>query len=184
MSIFTLVLKSKLIVGEGNMYFYNVSVAIKNLFSSGRLKDILLNIDRLGNALSGGKATNTISARVGYHYYVTKSVYWEILAVIINHMFEPLDGQDHCGKAWLDAGRQHHADGSDKAKFLLSWFILYFYFLAAFLVRVYVLVVPSKLYDDAEPPSIIKTLVLAIVGGLFYAYCSWAFYKILIWVII
>jgi len=72
---------------------------------------LFVSIDQLGNALAGGNADNTISARVGYynyHYpYKDNKIpwYWELLRKIIDITFYPVDGDSHCHEAYHnDAG--------------------------------------------------------------------------------
>ena len=72
---------------------------------------LFVSIDQLGNAIAGGNADNTISARVGYynHHYTFESNevpwYWSWFERIINTTFYPVDGPNHCHEAYHnDAG--------------------------------------------------------------------------------
>ena len=63
----------------------------------GWLYSVLIAIDQLGNALAGGYADSTISARVGYNARdaaPASSNYWRLLEWVINYTFMPLDGRD------------------------------------------------------------------------------------------
>lgn len=64
------------------------------------IKQVLTAIDQLGNALAGGNADMTISARVGHHAASPGYAWpWVLLETIINWAFEPVDGENHCIKA-------------------------------------------------------------------------------------
>lgn len=71
---------------------------------------LFVSIDQLGNALAGGNADNTISARVGFytnhHYDKGKEPwYWCWFEKIIDTTFYPVDGPNHCHEAYHnDAG--------------------------------------------------------------------------------
>lgn len=63
------------------------------------LGHILLAIDKLGNAISGGHHNNTISGRIGYyanHAMTITKWYWILLQYIVDFTFYPLDGPEHC----------------------------------------------------------------------------------------
>lgn len=64
--------------------------------------NIGISTDKWGNSFSGGSHNNTISARVG-DYSNRKGVYslfWCVLEWIINFAFYPVDGPEHCYKAF------------------------------------------------------------------------------------
>ncbi len=72
---------------------------------------LFVSIDQFGNALAGGNADNTISARVGYynhHYQFERGKvpwYWSWFERVINTTFYPVDGPHHCHEAYHnDAG--------------------------------------------------------------------------------
>lgn len=61
-----------------------------------------IGFDKAANTWSGGSHNNTISARVG-DYSNRKgrySLFWAILEWIINFAFLPVDGPEHCYKAF------------------------------------------------------------------------------------
>ena len=71
------------------------------------ISNLFVSIDQLGNALAGGNADNTVSARVGYynhHYpeYQKEGVpwYWSWFENIIDFTFYPVDGWGHCHEAY------------------------------------------------------------------------------------
>mgnify|MGYP001026038592 FL=1 len=91
------------------------------------LYTVLIAIDQLGNALSGGYADSTISARVGYnarHSNPLTRKYWCFLQWLINYCFYPLDGADHCYQAYLSGNKSHYRDGSDLMRVILSVLIV------------------------------------------------------------
>ena len=94
----------------------------------GYVKNILISIDQLGNAIAGGNPDNTISSRVGYFSQVGKSItsmYWRTLEKIINFAFWPVDGPNHCQLAFEDDPEETFYDGgSDFVRFVLSLIII------------------------------------------------------------
>ena len=94
----------------------------------GWLYSVLIAIDQLGNALAGGYADSTISARVGYNARHSASVrknYWRLLEWVIDYTFLPLDGPNHCYQAYLAGNKTHYRDGSDAMRVVLSILILF-----------------------------------------------------------
>jgi len=92
------------------------------------LYSVLIAIDQLGNALAGGYADSTISARVGYnahHAGPAMQNYWRLLEWVINYTFLPLDGPNHCYQAYLAGNKQHFRDGSDLMRVILSSLIFF-----------------------------------------------------------
>jgi len=66
------------------------------------IKNILIAIDQLGNAIAGGNPDCTISGRTGYYQYnAAKQVrwYWFILSRVVDFTFYPFDGHGHCKQA-------------------------------------------------------------------------------------
>jgi len=94
----------------------------------GWLYSVLIAIDQLGNALAGGYADSTISARVGYnvrHAAPQRQNYWRLLEGIINYTFLPLDGPDHCYQAYFAGNQTYYRDGSDLMRVILSSLIIF-----------------------------------------------------------
>jgi hypothetical protein len=94
----------------------------------GWLYTVLIAIDQLGNALAGGYADSTISARVGYNARHSASVrqnYWRLLEWVIDYSFLPLDGPNHCYQAYLSGNNTYYRDGSDLMRVVLSSFIFF-----------------------------------------------------------
>jgi len=89
--------------------------------------NILVAIDQLGNAIADGNPDNTISARVGHfasHKYQSKiKVYWKTLERIINSTFAPIQGPDHCYKAWQAEADEDDTQGSYLARVILAFFV-------------------------------------------------------------
>lgn len=103
------------------MYFKNLARAVHVVFYSKSILALLLNIDRLGNALTAGDYRATVSARVGYHAQKLQP-YWIVLEWIIDQTFYPVDGRDHCNRAYHyeKAKGYKHRRGNDIALLLLS----------------------------------------------------------------
>lgn len=70
----------------------------------GYIKNILVGIDQLGNAMAGGNPDNTISARVGYNVNHLDTIsylkYWKFLEWVIDSTFFPIDGDNHCDNSY------------------------------------------------------------------------------------
>jgi hypothetical protein len=67
------------------------------------VKNILIAIDQVGNALAGGNPDNTISGKTGYMALNAKSYarwFWLMLEALIDTTFMPFDGWGHCFDAW------------------------------------------------------------------------------------
>lgn len=93
------------------MYWYHVSRALMKILYSGSFLIFLLNIDRLGNALSGGSHMNTVSGRVGSKVLTSAHPFWRFLERVIDKTFEPIDGEAHCYRAFIwEAERIEHIE--------------------------------------------------------------------------
>ena len=69
------------------------------------LKNILVSIDQVGNAIAGGNPACTISGRIGYFSYNSKRPfvwYWNLLAFIVDATFYPFDDHKHCYQAYMN----------------------------------------------------------------------------------
>lgn len=97
------------------MYKNNLWRAILQLFSSYSFLHLLINIDRLGNALCAGHYRATVSARVGYFELTKKgNKYWAILVKVIDETFRPIDGPNHCYRAYLWEKKQNEEAGRSR----------------------------------------------------------------------
>lgn len=66
------------------------------------IKNILVSIDQVGNAIAGGNPDCTVSGRTGYFQYNAVKPYvwyWHLLAFVIDLTFYPFDGHGHCKQA-------------------------------------------------------------------------------------
>lgn len=82
------------------MYFRNLWLSICAIFHSKTFRELLLNIDRMGNAVCSGDYRFTVSARVGYFVTHRANWYWRLLEWAINNAFYPIDGSNHCFEAY------------------------------------------------------------------------------------
>lgn len=88
--------------------YYKVLLAIRGIDKrySSYYFNIFYFVDVLANALTAGHPDVTVSGRVGYysyHYNVKRKIfrpYWKLMGHIIDFTFKPLDGEDHCRKAY------------------------------------------------------------------------------------
>ena len=99
---------------ESTSYLYRVAVAF----------------DQLGNTFAGGEPDSSISARAGYYANTEKEQpkylwYWKMLEQIINFAFWPVDGEDHCKRAYK-RDEENHEEGSILAKVFLFLLTLAF----------------------------------------------------------
>ncbi len=115
------------------------------------LLGVLISIDQLGNAIAGGNPRSTISARTGYN--VRNSAcqnrdFWKFLASIINYAFYPIDGPDHCDKAYRYDIDGNYREGNDVMRMVLSVFVVVSCVFIAVCTRLYTLFVPSAHYKN------------------------------------
>ena len=85
--------------------------------------NVLIAIDQLGNAITGGNPDNTISARAAHFSRFSDSKfkhYWKIIEKIIDLTFEPVDGENHCLKSYHNEKGHHFGEGSDIARGILG----------------------------------------------------------------
>ena len=81
--------------------------------------NLLVSLDQLGNAITGGEPDSTISARIGF-FSLTKSKYWGFMRSIVDFTFDPVDGPDHCLDAYKKDSDEKFKRGNDIALFFLS----------------------------------------------------------------
>ena len=87
------------------------------------LKNILVSIDQLGNAIAGGNPDCTISGRIGYYSNHASHLtrwYWLILQFIVNFTFYPLDGVEHCHYAYHNEENEKYIAPKGFLIFILS----------------------------------------------------------------
>jgi hypothetical protein len=111
-----------------------------------RILRILIIIDQIGNALTGGNPNAVISSRVAYFANIKKTSfqpYWKILEWIINYAFYPIDGPDHCLRSLNKDTESNYKQGSDLAKALLGIIIIIACFFIAITIRIMILIIPS-----------------------------------------
>jgi len=114
------------------------------------MRNVLIGIDQLGNAVAGGNPDVTVSARVGYN---AKNVegktryYWLLMEFIINFTFYPLDGPEHCYEAYMADKDEVHKHGSDWMRAVLSIFIIVGCAFLSVITRLYVLIFPKAHYS-------------------------------------
>lgn len=95
--------------------------ALKELY----FLNLVIAIDQLGNAIAGGSADCTVSARVGYFSYrkyknKILNGYWLALRTVIDFAFYPLDGEEHCRQAYVDDADELFIHGTDWALAVLG----------------------------------------------------------------
>jgi len=116
------------------------------------IKGVLIAIDQLGNAIAGGNPDVTISARTGYfaNEFKTKlQFYWKTMEYIINFAFYPIDGPDHCHKAYKADEDESHKAGSDFMRAILGLITIAACILISILTRVYVVILPGVKFKNA-----------------------------------
>ncbi len=89
--------------------------------------NILIAIDQLGNAIADGNPDNTVSARVGFfasEYHKSKlKRYWKALEWTINFTFEPVQGREHCRRAWEAEQDETDTQGTYISRIILGIFV-------------------------------------------------------------
>ncbi len=115
------------------------------------LGNVLVAIDQLGNALAGGRPDTTISARTGFHAENSSHVtryYWLMMQSFIDFAFLPIDGPNHCRKAYLRDKAGYYLEGSDFMRSLLGVFIIVSCAFISIVTRVYVLIFSEAKFQD------------------------------------
>lgn len=120
--------------------------------------DIFVSIDQFGNTLAGGNPDNSISARVGYfskhaHSNFSKG-YWRNLARLIDFTFWPVDGKDHCHRAYhSNAGHEFPKKWKRWVLFILSilvgasCFVLFVPFWLFWIPRIFIPFKDNRILD-------------------------------------
>ena len=106
---------------------------------------VLIAIDQLGNALSGGHPVTTISARVGFFSANARKgiLYWRWIERLIDFTFYPIDGPRHCYHAWQSDRNKLFRFGNDIARFFLSTLMIIVNPIIAIVLRLAVFIRPS-----------------------------------------
>lgn len=96
--------------------YYSELVTTKQLVKkSSWIMNILVAIDQLGNAITGGNPDSTISARIGYFMSIcTGSLkkYWRFLEAVVDFTFQPIDGKKHCKQAYESDKEEYFNKGN------------------------------------------------------------------------
>jgi len=58
-------------------------------------------ISQLGHTISGGAADVSISGKTGYKNLVKPPWYWKLNRKIVDFAFYPIDGNEHCFRAYM-----------------------------------------------------------------------------------
>lgn len=115
---------------------------------------VLVSIDQLGNTIAGGNPDVTISARTGYFANIKKTglrFWWRCMENIIDFAFKPIDGPNHCLRAYrADQQEGNHREGNDIARALLGIFVILASFPISIITRVWVLLVPGCKYNAVD----------------------------------
>jgi hypothetical protein len=85
--------------------------------------NVLIAVDQLGNAITGGNPDNTISARAGFFSRFSDSKFkhfWTIVEKIIDKTFEPVDGKNHCLKSYHNEKGHSFDEGNDVARGIMA----------------------------------------------------------------
>lgn len=91
------------------------------------MKRFLIALDQLGNTIAGGSEDATISARIGYHVVNKPNRYWEALRFLVDSLFEPLEGDNHCKRAYHKDMGETFKGATFFARVLLFWGVLAFF---------------------------------------------------------
>ena len=86
--------------------------------------EVVIAIDRMFNAIAGGRSEITISARLGYLYYKRPSPWATILMRIVDFTFKPVDGNNHCLQAYFLETDEVIIKGNKIALAFLSLFVV------------------------------------------------------------
>lgn len=101
-------------------------------------RELFLVLDQLLNVFSFGYHDTTISARIGFFAKNTEKKSWVYLEHIINWGFKPIDGPDHCYKAYWSDRHETFYEPKAIATFHLWVIVLTFVPLIGLILRIYV----------------------------------------------
>ena len=99
--------------------YYPSGPFIEYLFS------VLVAVDQLANAMTGGNPDMTISARIGQ--FSQRSAYWRNLERLVDWAFLPVEGPNHCWRAMVSEVGRTDRQGSKFAQRVLGiglWLVL------------------------------------------------------------
>jgi len=97
------------------------------------VKQILISIDQLANALAGGNADSSISGCAEFN--ASKSKFWRVMRNIINYVFEPIDGDNHCFQSLVADPCEGYVEGGIVRKFTIGVFVVLFTVLAVLPIK-------------------------------------------------
>ncbi len=101
---------------------------------------VMVAIDQLGNALTGGNPDSTVSARVGYFSVnaIKRQSLWKNLEAIIDYAFKPVDGPNHCYEAWQTDKDEQFYRGSKILRAILVTIVIAACLVIAVVLRILV----------------------------------------------
>ena len=116
---------------------------------------VLIGIDQLGNALTGGNPDSTVSARVGYfsENSLKRKPFWKTLQAIIDSAFYPVDGPRHCYYAWQSDIDGQFRRGSKILRALLIIIVLIACVLIAVILRILVFFIRPWRHQVEQPEA-------------------------------
>ena len=115
------------------------------------IKCALVNIDKLGNTISGGNPNSTISARIGY--FANDCIkrkfiyYWKFMEFLVDFEFSPIDGPRHCLNAYKMDPEQKHKNGSDLMRVVLGLIIIIGFIPTSILTRLIIIFFPNTKFN-------------------------------------
>ena len=114
---------------------------------------VMVAIDQLGNALTGGNPDSTVSARVGYFSVnaIKRQSLWKSLEAIIDFAFLPVDGPRHCYQAWQADKDEQFYRGSKILRALLIIIVLAACLVIAVVLRIIVFFIRPWRHQVEQP---------------------------------
>lgn len=86
---------------------------------------VMIALDQLGNAISGGNPDITISSRVGYYSSISSKWVWAFMEWWIDLTFYPIDGPKHCYNSHLaNKDEVYASEGKDVFKVIMMMILL------------------------------------------------------------
>jgi len=116
---------------------------------------VMVAIDQLGNAITGGNPDSTVSARVGYFSVnaTKRQALWKSLEAIIDYAFEPVDGPRHCYQAWQADKDEQFYRGSKFLRALLIILVVVACLVIAVVLRILVIFIRPWRYQVEQPEA-------------------------------
>lgn len=95
-------------------------------YNSNYFTRILQGFSQFGHALSGGSPDISISGRTGYEFMNHWNWFWSLMKSYIDFTFKPIDGENHCIKAYKLDKNENYKTGRKTVMMPIVCFVFAF----------------------------------------------------------